>query len=763
MRKQLFLLLLCIPLLSFAQIPVGHWRTHLNYSNITQVAETPEKVYGVSDGALFSYNKEDQSVDVFTKVEGLNDTKIQFIAYCKDLSSLMIVYDNCNIDVLTEDGEIFNIPDIKNKNISNGKSVNRVNVFGKKAYLSMGYGISIIDLTKKEVSESYPVGNTLSAIILGNQIYAATDKGLYTASTIKNLVDPGSWTLYTPTVFDHLGIFQNQVYATEPTTGLYRLENGSVRVIMSGMYLLGILSDETTMVVFGRNIINTFDAHLTLNVQRLNNLYYVASDSPSNHLWLGMGIEGITNATKSDQSYIVSDARIKPSGPISSSPFRLKFSGEKLMVTGGGGWDDRFGTPGAIYFFENETWKYIAVDTIQVRLGVRDLLDIVEDPKKPNHLFVSSYGEGVYEFQDGILLKRHNYTNSNIETVEIALTWPDRENYDRTYGLCYDKDNNLFITNNMVANGIKIYTKDKNWISLNYSAITKKPMLFDLVLNKRGQFWLLSAGGGAGIFVFDPKTTLANQNDDQSVFFDKLPYMDNLELKTISPNNYYSIAEDKNGAMWIGTDMGPIIFNSPSKIFDTSVTCSRIKVPRNDGTQLADYLLEEEKINAIAVDGGNRKWLGTENSGIYLVSDNGLKTIYHFTTENSPLLSNKIQSIAIHPTTGEVFIGTDKGLISFRGDATEGKKNYDDVRVFPNPVRPNYEGLISITGLRYQSTVRITDTVGNSIYEGKSEGGQFTWNGRNRQGEKVATGVYLVYAAISDATEGVVTKILVVK
>jgi hypothetical protein len=209
--------------------------------------------------------------------------------------------------------------------------------------------------------------------------------------------------------------------------------------------------------------------------------------------------------------------------------------------------------------------------------------------------------------------------------------------------------------------------------------------------------------------------------------------------------------------------MGPIVFNSPSKVFSDNFMGSRIKVPRNDGTQLADYLLESEKIRTICVDGGNRKWIGTESNGAYLVSDNGQETIFHFTSENSPLLSNKVLSIAIHPLTGEVFIGTDKGLVSYRSDAIEGKSTYSDVYAFPNPVRPDYEGLITITGLLANSTVRITDINGNSIFEGISEGGQITWNGRNRLGNRLSSGVYLVYAATSDGLDGIVSKILILK
>jgi hypothetical protein len=357
-------------------------------------------------------------------------------------------------------------------------------------------------------------------------------------------------------------------------------------------------------------------------------------------------------------------------------------------------------------------------------------------------------------------VKIHDHTNSTIETVELLN---GKNHFDRTFGICYDKYNNLFVTNMKTANTIKVLTKTGTWASLNYAPAAMKESAFELLTTKKGAIWMLSAWDSPGIFAFDTKGTIENQSDDQFKFISSVNYLDNLETRSINPEIYFCMAEDKNGAIWVGTEMGPIVFNSPTKIFTENFLGTRVKVPRNDGTMLADYLLENEKISSICVDGGNRKWIGTESNGVYVVSENGQQTFAHFTEENSPLFSNKVLSIAIHPTTGEVFIGTDKGLVSFRSDAIEGKKSYSDVYAFPNPVRPDYDGFITVTGLKSKSTVRITDIHGNSLFEGESAGGQIVWDGRNRNGQKLASGVYLVYAATSDATEGVVTKILMLK
>ncbi len=759
MKKFIFIVFSFISLSLSSQIPVGNWRTHLAYSSVKQVAETPEKVYGLSDGALFSYDKTDQSVDTYSKLTGLSDTKISRISYSPQNKVLLVVYDNSNIDVLNDAGDIINIPDIKNKTTTLDKSVYAVNFFGSKAYVATGYGISIINLLKYEVTDSYVNKKTYSAVVFNGNLYTATVDGVYQGSLSSNLNDFNNWTLVADLRATSLLVFQNQLVALNVGSGLFTLANKSYQPIYSTNTLIGMTLAGNSLLAYGPNEVSVFNSVTSKttysNITGINGLSTIDADQS---VWIASG-SSLNRFDRINGVFKDAELRLKPDGPIANSPYLMRFASDnKLLVVGGGAWDDRFNTPGHLMKFENEKWSHTRVDTINIDGGARDFVDVIEDPNEKNHLYVASWGEGLYEFSAGKLVKIHNYTNSGLEYISFA-----GPHYHRINALCYDADGNLFMSNNEISNVIKVLTKEGVWINLNYSAISGKTSVHKMIRDKRGFFWALNVRAGSGVFIFDPKKTLSNMNDDQSIFYKQFNYYDNAELKTIAPENYYCLAEDKNGAIWIGTSEGPIVFNSPSKVFNDDFTCSRIKVPRNDGTDLADYLLDGVKIRAIAVDGGNRKWLGTENNGVYLVSDNGLETIHHFTAENSPLLSDKILSIAIHPTTGEVFIGTDKGLVSYRSDAIDGKKTYSDVYAFPNPVRPEYEGVITITGLKYKSTVRITDISGNSLFEGISEGGQITWNGRNRSGERVATGVYLVYAATSDGLDGIVTKILVVK
>ncbi|WP_243348737.1 two-component regulator propeller domain-containing protein [Parabacteroides sp. FAFU027] len=742
----------------FAQIAVGKWRTHLAYSYVTQVEETPEKVYGVSDGALFAYDKTDNGIERYDKLSGLNDTKVSLISYSVSNKLLLIVYDNANIDILKDNGDIINIPDIYKKNLATDKTVNEIKFIGSKAYISCGYGVSVIDLMKNEVKESYTFNKkVLSTAISDSQIYIASTDGVYKASANSNLSDINNWTLISSKDFKKFEIFQGYLIALKPTEGIYKLVNGAFTLTIATEYLTNIIPVNSKLIGYGPSQIVFFESFDQFKVVNATNVYDVSSLEASQNAWIASYNNGINQIVKQSDNYIIETNGIKPGGPLANSPYKMYFSGDKLLVVGGGAWADRYNTKGIFMIFKDNQWSYFNTDNIDVQYGARDFMDVVEDPNLENHYLVSSWGEGVYEFKDGKFLKLLSNANSNMESI-----FPDNPHYIRIGGLSYDANGNLFVTNSGITNVVKVLTKEGTWVNLFYPDIANKSNVQTLFRDKRGYFWALNVRSGTRVFVFDPKTTISNTNDDQSIYYESFNYYDNSELKTFTPGSFGCIAEDKKGAIWIGTDIGPIVLNSPAKIFNSDFTASRIKIPRNDGTDLADYLLDGVSVTAIAVDGGNRKWIGTASNGVYLVSENGLQTIHHFTAANSPLLSDKILSIAIHPTTGEVFFGTDKGLISYRSDATTASTKYSDVYAFPNPVKPEYEGLITITGLKYKSTVRITDINGNSVFEGISEGGQITWNGRNRSGERVATGVYLVYAETSSGIDGVVTKIMVV-
>jgi len=378
--------------------------------------------------------------------------------------------------------------------------------------------------------------------------------------------------------------------------------------------------------------------------------------------------------------------------------------------------------------------------------GIYDPMRILADPADNNHFWVSTWGAGLLEYRNNVLVKKYDDSNSPLQTIIPGKP------YSRICGLAMDRERNLWITQTGVPGSIKVLKNDNTWITFPFTI--DAPTISDIIVTSTGQKWVILPRG-YGLFVFDDK----NFSDDRYRYRQML--VKDTDNKVISL--VYSIAEDLDGNIWVGTDQGPVIYSSTSEIFDEEPKAFRVKVPRNDGSGLADYMLGTEIITSIAVDGANRKWLGTFNSGAYLLSADGTEKLINYNEENSPLLSNNVVSVAVDGKTGVVWLGTAKGVISVRGDATTGAESFNKVYAFPNPVRETYNGNLTITGLMRNSSVRITDISGNLVYRCVSDGGQATWNLLNYRGERVSTGVYLIFVANEDGTQAMVTKVLVIK
>jgi hypothetical protein len=765
MKRTFTFLLIFFAFFTFAFASSGVWRTHLAYSSVTDVAETPTKVFGVSDGALFAYNKSNAAITVYSKVNGLNDNRVASISYSSENSVLLVIYDNANIDLLGEDGSIINIPDIKDNNLSLDKTINRVNYIGNRAFLSTSYGVTILNLARKELTSSYLLKKKVYATsILNGYIYAATDQGVAYVSESANLFDAANWSLINTLKANDLSVFQNTIVAVVKGSGLYTVTPSAYQLVKSSTVFSNLLVANNIMAVYGTSQLSYYTSLAQETAVSGTNFYKLSALNPAVTTWHASSSTGLNRIDKSGSTYSKITMNIKPVGPFVNSPYKLRFSGEKLMVVGGGAWDDRYNTTGSMMFFENEAWSYFRLDTIKAQgSSVRDLTDIVEDPLVKGHYFVASFGEGVYEFNANKLVKIHDHTNSGIETVNLAVL-KGANHFDRTYGLCFDKNNNLLISNSFTANVLKVFTKDRTWSSLYYTPIVNNDAVFDIIQSKNGILWTIAPWSKPGLLAFDPKGTYSDQTDDQSKYYSSLVYLDkNGEQKSLTPGNFFSISEDKKGSIWLGTNKGPFVLEKTETVFDANYLFKRIQMPPSAGSPNPGYLLEEEYVRTVCADADNRKWIGTELNGLYLVSENGKQIIYHFTTDNSPLPSNRIFSLDIHPTTGEIFIGTDKGLVSYRNDALSTQKLFTEVVATPNPVKADYAGSITIYGLKNDASVRIANKNGDNVYEGTLTDAQLIWDGKDKYGKRVATGIYSVYASTSESLEELVTKIVVVR
>lgn len=731
------------------------WKSYLAYYNTTLVAEANNNVFAVADGSLYSYNKEDQSVQTYSKLNGLSDVSITQLGYNADVNTLLIVYDNGNIDLWGEDG-IYNLPFLKNSTVVQDKTVNAITFDGEYAYLASQFGIMVINMQKKEVADTYRIGNVSSCCVLNNYLYAATEQGIRRGSLNDNLLDAANWTDYSAEVVQDIVAFQNTLCYVISGNGVYYQAEGSSRKWINDAGIKGMKVESGKLLaytngkVYIASSLNTPDQITGLStIQDVSTL-------KDNAYWIANAAGGILGIQKNGSAYTRILEKTTIDGPKRNMPYFMDFVEGQLLVTGGGRWMDRENNPATFMRYKDGVWANLDDSSLASKAGIdfcRDFLCVAVDPVDTSHYFIASYGEGLFEFRGMEFQTMYNNDNSPLQYVvpDDGKPQPYPRHYVRVSGLDFDAAGNLWTVSAGVNEVIQVLQSDGNWVTLRDLPISNSPTTGSLLFLSNGLLVAnIPRASNAGIFVMNNNGTLDASDDTYNLYSTLV----STQGEALSASEFYCIAEDKMGSLWVGTNIGPVIG------YNTSDGYRFNRIVLFDES---DYLLNGERMNCIAVDGGNRKWIGTQNSGVFLVSEDGTEVLENFTTENSPLFSDCIQSIAIHPQTGEVFIGTDKGIISYQGDATEGSEDYSSVHAYPNPVRPDFDDKVIITGLMDQSEVKITDLAGNLIYRSTCIGGQLTWDCRNAQGRRVATGVYLVLAATPDAKESVVTKIMVVK
>ena len=444
---------------------------------------------------------------------------------------------------------------------------------------------------------------------------------------------------------------------------------------------------------------------------------------------------------------------LQPGGPKYNNFYGMRFV-NNLLYTCGGLWGHLIdaGRPGTIQVLDKDNWT-IYDDSIAAKTGIKyvDVNSVDVDPLDPNHVFAGAKS-GLYEFQNGKFIKHYNSENSLITSFNNTS-----KNYQLITSVKFDTDGNLWMLNSQSPSNQSLieYTKDGKWVSHHKPKLYNLGSLECLMQDSRGLLWFVNNHHELpSIYCYQASTDQLN----------KYSSFVNEDGATLSPVFVRYVTEDKNQDIWIGTNIGPLLLYKKDITSDTPIF-TQVKVPRNDGTNYADYLLSGVDISCIAIDGSNRKWFGTNGNGIYVISNDCLTQIYHFTTNNSNLLSNNIEAIAINEQTGEVFAGTDKGLCSYMSDASSpnNEMTKDNVWAYPNPVKPDYTGLITITGLSFDADIKIVTTNGILVNQGRSNGGTYTWNGKDLKGQKVASGIYMVETATSDGSKGTVCKIAIVK
>ena len=769
MTKRLFTLIAILFIAKAGFSAIGDWTLYPSYHNATYCQSVGDKVYVLASGALFSYNKSDNEVLVYDKINTLSDIDITHIKYSKEINALVIVYENTNIDILYDNEEIYNITDFKNKTLPD-KRINNIDIQGNIAYLSTSFGVVLLDLVNLEFTNTYNTGlDTYCTYLYKNRLYTGTKSGLYCGDTSNNLLDKNNWNAVFPNYnITSMCELDGKLYCLISNLGIYTLEpenkkfasvaanNGETyhTIYCSGNEIIAPAKNKVT-VISGENSVETYKNNGSLHIARNGNKF-----------WDCKGYKGLVECELKDNSIVEISTPIVPDSPVRNYCEFMKFtSDDKLLVAGGNlNFFDIIFHDGTLmeYHLEDDKCINLPEDTIVKATGLRyvNICSIDEDPTEEGHYFASSFGYGIYEFRNGEFVKHYNHLNSPLETVVSNPAAASR--YVRVPMVKFDKEGNLWCINTGVKDIVKILKKDGTWTSLYYKDIEYLPTMVNPIIDSRGWLWITSLQGEAGVFCAKTNNTLMDTSDDVAKVW--LNRFKNQDGTTYDIYQVYALCEDSNGVMWIGTNSGLFVVEDFNNLFNNNVF-KQIKVSRNDGTGLADYLLSGVYIKAIAIDGANRKWIGTNDNGIYLVSADGQETIHHFTTENSELPSNCIESIAVNNLTGEVFIGTDKGIASYTSDATRPAETLDEnnIHAYPNPVRADYNGSIYITGLTKDCNVKIVDAAGYLINEGTSNGGHYNWDGRNSKGEKVPSGVYYILTYDENGDEGVSAKILVTR
>ena len=764
-RICLFFFLVCILIANVsAQIPVGSFRAHLSYFGTHSIAVTPDYVYAAGKSGLLYCDKNKKNVNTWSKVDGLTETEISHIFYDPQSEYLVIAYDNANLDFIKHD-KLTNLPDIKNKAMTGEKEINNIFCYNGTLYLSCSFGIVSIDLATLLIRDTWysQIGNDKYNInslqVFQNQFFALTSDGIFTTPINSNQhADFATWQRIDTlghTTFKFGCVFNNKLYVTkhfgEDTDSLLVYDGTHWSPSSIDLSTIRALKTDGTQLLIG-----CWDFFETFDAEEVMQQYVVL---PSTYAWAD-----IQDADLDGQRTWIADANNglicydgqwgvistqTANGPYPSSSFKMDYAdGTIAMVpgaitpTGGSSW---------LYpnfsYFRNENWTNILQKDNPQLYDSYDLTCVAINPNNTDEFYAGTFWTGLVKYGKNSVTEIYNRANSPIQSGDTAE--------GRIGGLRFDKYGNLWVSCCYSTYPLAVLKTDGTWQRYTLSSYVSgySTTLTDILIDSRGYKWIIKPRENT-VIVFNDNNTISNLSDDQITTIN-MNAAANIETSTVN-----CIAEDKRCQIWIGCNLGIKVIYNPGQVFNGTAYPQNVLIEQINHVQ---NLFEFEEVTSIAVDDADRKWVGTAKSGVFLISSDGKEQIHHFTEENSPLLSNKIFNICINRESGEVFFATSKGLISYRGTATEGKDDYSEVKVFPNPVREDYHGIISVSGLKENSFCKIADAAGNLVWQDYANGGTLAWDGKDFYGKRPSTGVYFVFSSDENGKQKNVAKILFIK
>ncbi len=756
-----FIFYFSFPISMQAQTAVGHWHDWLDYSHVFHVVNTPDGIYAAGRGGLFCFNPDDGTITTLSRSTGLSDVGIATMAYGENC--LVVAYKNSNIDII-EGGNIYNLNDIKRSSIAGDRDIYSIRFHNGMAYLCTGFGIVVVNLQRHEIKETYYIGTagTYTTVrdiaFTTDSIYAATAEGLKRVSTAEtHLGISERWETdhrLDNTIVTGLAVAGSHLlavnYDTDPSwNNVVILDNGTSSNLASGeVRSIQVCGGRIAMCIEGS--VTTFDTALNLLEQHSNYNWgildpYDALYDSDGTLWVGHPWEGIVGIHNDG-----SEEYHKPAGPSNAdNVFRLKPMNGKMTLCPGG--HDATYTASYISanLFTTDGREWSSLD--RASFASHTFYDIIDVVSNGTDIFAATWGNGMLHLRDNQLIQVYDHSNS--DGVLHQFTHGDWHTLV-IGGLAWDRNrSNLWMLNSLTPSPLVRYS-DGHFTSFNTESMTGTAPELDKIIFDSVNNYIWFAGRSNNIYVHDGDNRMARIDPNHG---------SKLETETVN-----CIVQDREGNIWVGTNKGIKVIYDGRRAFqnggngETSpVSCSNITITNGS---FAEYLMAYENITCIAIDGANRKWIGTATGGLYLISANGLNQLQNFTTANSPLFSDKIVCLGIMPWSGDVYIGTTEGLQVYRSTATYAEPyTAEQVYAYPNPVRPGYDGPIAIKGFARDALIHITDANGHTVFSTQALGGQTVWNGRTHNGEKVASGVYYVFATDIDGKNKAVAKILIIR
>ncbi|QNH61755.1 two-component regulator propeller domain-containing protein [Hymenobacter sediminicola] len=735
----------------------GDWQLHLPTSGARVLAEAGNRIYVAADNSFYYFDKETSTTTLLSSRDGLNGAGVKTIAYDSVSQQLLVAYQDANLDLISADaGRIRNISDIQRKQLSGSKAINAISFSGQRAYLACDFGIVVVDLSKLEVRDTYsnigPLGagvKVYATTVSGGIIFAATDKGLHHASLTANLADYRAWTLDIPAddgFFKTLVTHRGQVYAGRSFGNILRYRSGSVWEAINTTYAnfytsltssaAGLLFTDETKV----SLLNVTSNAVTVlsnaafssprfGLRAKDGAIYIAdlqrgllrtTDRNTYEAFMG-------NAPQTQQAFgLLADARSNTVN-VFTGGFDLAYTQQERRS--------------GFYEYQEGRWTNYTSENYPTTTQYPNIKDITRGARTPDGtLYVGSYGDGLLRWKapgDFTL-----YTPANSPLISAIPGQP----YTRVTDVAAAANGDVWVATRHPEqpsrSGLHVLTPSTDtWRTIPFYPGFDN--LDRLVLDDFGAVWVSQARKlGAGLMAYD------DVNKTPPVYFS--------QANGLPSNTIYALAKDRKGAIWVATDKGIAVFDDPSSAFTDARPAFT--------TPILDRFpaLNEEVVRAVAVDGANRKWFGTDR-GLWLLSEDGTAVVHHFTTANSPLPSNQIVDVAVNDKTGEVFAATVAGVVSYKGSATVTEGTPQCAKVTPNPVRTNFTGQVGVSGLSNNGIVKITDVTGKLVFQTTATGGTVIWNLADYNGRKVQSGVYLVLSSDAEGKNGCISKIAVVE